>query len=150
MVKPENPRRNFFLSRKRKGQAALEYMIIVTIALAMITPLIANSQRTVSSISQTRQTTMLKKSMDSVEKGSKLVRSQGEPARITMNIELPEGIIKSNVTGSRIYYRMELGSGVSDYYRFFDFNVSGELPESRGVHEIIISSEKQGVEIGYR
>jgi len=26
MVKPENPRRNFFLRRKRKGQAALEYM----------------------------------------------------------------------------------------------------------------------------
>lgn len=131
-----------------KGQAALEYMIIVSISLILITPLIVNSQDTVNAISNTRRKALLNDAMDSIEKGANMIKSQGEPARITFNVDIPVGVVSSNITGKYIHYRLDSGDG-SDYYRFFDFNVTGSLPEESGVHSISIKNYEEGVNVTY-
>ena len=139
-----------FETRFSSGQAALEYMIIISIALVMISPLILRSQETIGNIQSAKNTVTLGSSLDTIQKGVKLVYSQGEPSKLSFDVKIPPGVVNASVQDTYIYYAIEVNGGEAPYYRFFDFNLTGELPEERGLYTISAKSEGDNVNISYR
>ncbi len=83
--------------RDSKGQAALEYMIIVAVALALLAPLVSVSQDMLGDLSDSRRTVLLSETMDSIEEAIRRVESQGEPAKITLDVEVPSRVVSAGV-----------------------------------------------------
>jgi len=81
--------------------------------------------------------------LDSIEQGARLVNSQGDPARTTFTVSLPEGVVEARAEEDYVLYILEARSGNQTYIRFFDFNVSGTPPERRGVHTVRVEAISQ-------
>lgn len=131
----------------QKGQAALEYIAIVGLALLIATPLIIQAQESSQDIQQSFQNGLAKNALNNIEEAASLVYSQGPPARVTFSIRLPEGINRTNVSGSFIHIRRDLGPGQTDFVNTLDFNVTGEIPTTAGVHEMVAEAEESHVNI---
>jgi hypothetical protein len=119
-----------------QGQAALEYMAMIGIALLISAPLIFNVNTSAFELQRSFQTSMAQNALNNIEEAASLVHSQGEPAKVTFTIRLPEGIKHTNVTDQRLHIAKEVDGGTTDIYNFLDFNVSGSIPNASGTYQM--------------
>lgn len=137
------------LQEKKKAQAALEYMMIISIALVLLVPLISVSQQFLGDISDSMRTVSLSEAMDSIEEGMERVEGQGENARITMDVEIPSRVVSAGVEDGYFYYVMEVDDIESDYYRTTDFDIEGSLPTEEGIHTLYVENRGDVVYVTY-
>ncbi|MDY6777287.1 MAG: hypothetical protein SVU32_01355 [Candidatus Nanohaloarchaea archaeon] len=133
--------------RRSSGQAALEYFIMLSVALLVAAPIIMQAQQTLIHVRTSSRVAKVQNALDTIEEGVRLVRNQGAPARTTFTINLPARINQSEVGNRYIYYQLRTPSGMSDYYRVFGFNVTGSLPTSPGVHVMRVVARDDYVNI---
>lgn len=129
--------------RDRQGQAALEYMVMISIALLISTPLILEAQSSVQDVQSTSRSVELQRAMDAMGEGARLVNSQGSPARTTFEVKIPSRVVEGNVSDQHIFYRMRARAGNQSFFRFFNFNVSGKLPTSQGLHAVEVKAVRE-------
>ncbi len=122
--------------RDRQGQAALEYMVMISIALLISTPLILQAQGSVQDVQSTSRSVELERAMDTISEGARLVNAQGSPAKTTFEVKVPSRVVEGNVSNQHIFYKRRARAGNQSFFRFFNFNVSGKLPTSQGLHVV--------------
>lgn len=132
------------------GQAAIEYMSVIAIALLISTPLIIQSQQASIGVKSAFNDALVQNALNNVEEAAALVNSQGEPARVTFRIRLPPGINQTNVSDQFLYIQRRTPNGYSDFYNVLSFNVSGTLPNTSGVHSMVAEAEENYVNITTR
>lgn len=133
-----------------QGQAAIEYLTVIGIALLISTPLIIQTQRTTVEVRSAFNDGLVQNALNNVEEAAGLVNSQGDPARVTFTIRLPPGINQTNVSGQFLYIQRRTANGYTDFYNPLDFNVSGTLPNTSGVHSVVAEAEDDYVNITTR
>lgn len=125
----------------RKGQAAIEYLAMVGVALLIAAPLIIQTQRTSFELKNSFSSSIAKNSLNNLEESASLVYSQGEPAKVTIDIRIPERVTQTNVSDSYLHIRRRIEKGrETDFYNTLDFNVSGSIPNSEGVHKMVVEA----------
>lgn len=132
---------------RRTGQAALEYFVMISLALLIATPLIMQAQGALQDVQDTNREARMQQALDAIEQGVKMAASQGEPARLSYTVSIPSGVVYSNVTEKYIHYRLQTTSSESSFFRTFDTNVSGSLPETRGKYLLRIEAESSYVNV---
>ncbi|MBW6452088.1 MAG: hypothetical protein K0B02_05165 [DPANN group archaeon] len=125
---------------KRKGQAALEYMIILMIGLVLITPIIIEGNKKISDLRSTTAALKITETLNAISDTSRLVYSQGVPARIIIDVELPEYINSINITNKHIIITHETERGISDFVETFDFNVTGDISILSGLKKVKVEA----------
>lgn len=130
-----------------KGQAALEYLVVIGFALLLSLPLIIKMQSSSANVQHAYKSSMAKNALNNIEEAASLVNSQGEPAKVTFKIQLPDGITQTNVTDNYIHIRREVQSRPADFINPLDFNVSGSIPNSSGVHEMVAEAWNNQVNV---
>lgn len=125
---------------RSKGQAALEYMAMISIALLIASPIIIRAQTSMQDVGEASTAARMESVLDSLEEGARLVNSQGTPARTTFAVSVPEGVRETRAEDNYILYVLEARSGNQTYIRFFDFNVSGTLPQDQGAHKVRVEA----------
>lgn len=134
----------------RKGQVALEYLVMISFALLIASPLIIQAQQALAGLEQLDRTTKIDDVLDTAVEDASLVYSQGEPARTSSIVMVPQGVANSSIEGSLLSYTLSLRSGNASYFRSTAFDVNGSLPTTAGRYILVAEAEEGYVNISYR
>ncbi len=130
-----------------KSQAALEYLMVASIALLMLVPVIINGWESTAQLNSNINFQKARSAVSQIADAAKTVYFQGAPSAMTINVVFPENIVSSNVSGTEIYFRMKYKDGSTDVVEFLEFNVTGNLSNSQGMHEIYLEALPDAVNI---
>ncbi|MDY6788713.1 MAG: hypothetical protein SVV03_01995 [Candidatus Nanohaloarchaea archaeon] len=131
-----------------KGQAAIEYLAMVSIALFIAAPLVIQTQQTSFELKNSFRSSLTKNALNNLEEAASLVNSQGEPAKVSIDIRLPEDIKQTNVTENYFHVAREVEGGrLAHFYNVMDFNVSGSIPNSQGKHTMVVEAWNEQVNV---
>lgn len=124
----------------RKGQAALEYMVMISIALMIAAPIMIRAQSSIQQVETSSKASRIDAALEAMEQGARLVKSQGTPAKTTFTVTLPQGVVVARAKNNYILYRLAVRGGNQTFFRFFDFNVSGSPPATVGQHRVVVEA----------
>jgi len=133
--------------QRQKAQVAFEYMAIVGIALVFLIPIWLYVVQIQQSTSAELSVSYMRNAIDNIVHTSNLVYSQGPPAKVPLNIYIPNGVELVNITNNIIHIRLWTPSGVLDLTGSSVADLSGTLPTSEGLYKIYIEAKDNYVEI---
>jgi len=130
----------------RKGQAALEYMMVISLVLLFIIPVWAYmstvNQEATNEINYAYGKNAARKVIDAAE----LVYSQGPPASVEINVYIPRYVQWVNVTNETISFRMNAGYE-TDVFGISTVPLNGTMPIVEGNYFIKVESKGAYVQI---
>jgi len=130
----------------RRGQAGIEYVILVGLMLIFLIPIIhyALNEATLNVKINQIDTTVRR-----IAKASDAVFSLGRGAREVVTVTLPHGISTSKVNGHEIGFEVSLFGKITDVYFPTKPQVIGSLPTDPGTYRIVVMMlETNNVSIG--
>jgi len=127
------------------GQAAIEYMMIISITLVIMIPLLFLVNSYMSQGKDELKIRALEDSVDSLAEVSDMVYFQGYPAKMTVNFYVPEGVTTTNVSESLIRVKLRTSSGFQDIIAFTQANLTGSLPTGSGIYKLTIRAQEDGL-----
>ncbi len=127
------------------GQASMEYMMIMIIAMLILVPLISVVYSQTSRSREDMGQAALRDSLRGLADSADMVQSQGYPAKITRSLHLPQGTSYTNVTENHFIVRVESSVGPNDFSAMSSANLTGDLPDSSGSYRISLKMEEDGV-----
>lgn len=129
-------------AKTRKAQAALEYMMIIGIAMLILVPIILYSYQqneTAMRINQAK----LAATQISASAGS--LYAQGPGAKTTLDIFLPAGYsAQSYASGNIVNIKVYTPAGSNDVIEITRANMSGSLPSDSGYRRIFMTMLDSG------
>ncbi|MFH1424692.1 MAG: hypothetical protein ABIG20_03350 [archaeon] len=126
---------------KDKGQAAIEYMSTVGIALVIIMAMTLFAYTWTSAAKDTMYISTARSSVNALVEAADLVYAQGYPARTTVLVQIPQKVHSATITGNEISIRIRVGSGFTDVHAVSKVNLQGELPTNSGYYNMLVKSE---------
>jgi len=125
------------------GQAALEYLMIASIALAVTLPVF---YYTFFYSSSSVNYSQAQDAVNAVGRGADYVYSLGVGSKTRVLISVPGSVINSSVKTNSLTYNIRSSSGaVSSVTAFTKANITGILPANPGNYFISINMTEQGV-----
>lgn len=134
-------------SRKRRGQAAIEYLMIFGIALLLSVPFIVRAQDQVINLRSGSNAVEMHNSLNQFESAIETVNAAGEPARRTFNVRIPRNVVSAQLNSDSIVYELQTPSGVDQVSRSFEISLSGSIPQDPGRHIVSVSATGSGVNL---
>ncbi|MBR9703294.1 hypothetical protein GOV10_04610 [Candidatus Woesearchaeota archaeon] len=132
-------------SRGRRGQVAIEYLLVVMFAFIMIIPLIiafySESARFHDEVTSA-QITQVK---DALLKAVEEVYYLGPPSKQTLSLRFPEQIKSTAVTGDTIIFTVMSSSGTYELVGYAVTDVSGAIGTFDGIHTITVIATETSV-----
>ena len=128
-----------------KGQAAIEYMMIISISLILLIPLFSLVNSYTARGKDELKIRALEDSVDSLSEAVDMVYFQGYPAKMSVSFYIPESVLITNVTGNLIRVRLRTSSGIMDVTTLTQANITGSIPTDSGTYKIKIKAEESGV-----
>jgi len=132
---------------KSKGQAALEYMVVISFAFLLAAPVLLDAQTSARDLKTSARLSIARNSLNTIEDAAKIVHSQGAPARLSFTIRVPSQVTETDIAGKQVRMVLKAYGGVTEVYNVFDFNVSGSLPTAQGRYKLQAQAEANYVNI---
>lgn len=129
------------------GQAAMEYMSIVGIALLLLAPIILAAERSVKDMNNDSGMMLAREALNKMANAAEVVHAQGPPSTMTVEIQFPPRMLRGIATGQMLLIEVPAGEKSSDVVSVLDFNVTGTLPPAGGVHKMRIEAMYDKVNI---
>ena len=126
-----------------KAQIAVEYLIIVGVAMMILLPLSLYLNQTLIGY---RDDTKLSKAWNTVKKlgqNADWVHSQGPPAKVTVEIYVPEDVAEVSLDNNMILYRISTSAGISDVFYNTVPSLSGTLPDGSQYYFVSVTAINQ-------
>lgn len=119
-----------------KSQAALEYLLVVGLSLAVIIPVfyysLTHSSDSIA-VSQAQNT------VNTLAKAADYVYSLGEGSSSKVLISIPKNVLNTSTQNKTISIRLQTSSGISDITATTKATVSGTLPNVSGNYNIFVN-----------
>ncbi len=125
-----------------RAQAALEYLVIVGMMLAILIPAFWYSLRTSQQTLDLRQT---KDAAQKVARTADTVYALGPGSRMYARIRLPATVEDEQVGNNTVLFRVDVGQGPQDIFELTKGDVIGVLPEERGEHRVLVKMLESGI-----
>jgi uncharacterized protein (UPF0333 family) len=134
------------MGRGKKGQVALEYLMIFSLSVAMTIPLIilfiTQSSYLQADISQSQ----IEKISFELESAAKEVYFLGEPSQKTVELVFPQGIQSVTVESRALVFNVSLAGEFFNIYTDFPMNITGSIRSGDGLHVIAVQATSTGVQ----
>ena len=130
-----------------KGQAALEYMIVLGIALTVAMPFVMKAQSSVVDIRSSVSVVESQDTLNDIDVAVRTVDAAGEPAARTVEARLPDNLRSTEVRNNSISIFLTTPSGNQRLSRTFDAELTGSLPDSPGLYLVRVRAKDGEVEI---
>lgn len=121
-----------------KAQTAIEYFIIVSLALMIIIPYIIYSNQMLINYRDENNLALARAAVNKIGQSVDWVFSQGPPAKISTQIFIPDGIVSIQFLNKTINFKVKTSSGISDVFYITITNVTGYLPTVSGYYNVYI------------
>ncbi|MFH1200188.1 MAG: hypothetical protein V1708_03915 [Candidatus Micrarchaeota archaeon] len=125
-----------------RGQAAMEYLMMMGLALAMLIPIWFYVNTTLSSTRGEMQATYAKVAVSKLRDAADAVYIQGPPARLYLELVFPDNIGSATVGSHEIMLRLQTPGGLSDVYSVTIGEVQGSLPTRGGLVRVLVKAEE--------
>jgi len=132
-----------------KAQVALEYLIIVSVALIIIIPLALYANELFYGYREDTRITLAKNAVKKLGENSDWVYSQGEPAQLTIEVYIPDGIAQISLDNNTILFKVKTSSGISNVYYTTIAPLNGSVPINSGYYEISLTAYEDFLDISW-
>jgi len=132
-----------------KAQVAIEYLIIVSVAIIVLLPLIIYANEMIRNYNEETKISLAKNAVKKLGESADWVYSQGQPAKLTTEVYFPEGITQASLENNTILLRMKILSGISDIYYSTISPLNGSIPSNAGYYTISIIAYQNYVNISW-
>lgn len=119
-----------------KAQAAMEYLTIVAVGLIIITPMIIYLNDMYLAYSDENKISLAKITVNKISDSANWVFSQGSPAKVTIEIFIPEGVESISFTNNTVNFAVRTKSGIVDVYDTTIMPIYGTLNPKSGYYFI--------------
>ncbi len=134
-----------FMKRMCKGQVAMEYLIIFSVAFFMTLPLIIIFTTQTSNLQSDIANAQLDRAATLITDAAQEVYFMGPPAQKTVRITFPSGIQSVSVQSNELIFNMTSATYNYDYIKETAINLSGSLKKFEGPHFIVIKAQADDV-----
>lgn len=131
--------------RERRGQVAIEYLLVVMFAFMMIIPLIAAFYSESARFSDEVTSAQITQVKDALLQAVEEVYYLGPPSKQTVKLRFPEQITSTAVTGDTIIFTVMSSSGTYELAGYAVTNVSGAIGTFDGIHTITVTATDTAV-----
>jgi len=122
----------------KRGQSAVEYALIVGIALLILIPLWININNSVGVTRIELQSSYALHAVSRLKAAADSVYVQGEPAKFTVIVTFPEGTESVGISDYEISIRMRNAAGTSDAIATTLGPLTGSLSATPGAHRVTV------------
>jgi uncharacterized protein (UPF0333 family) len=123
-----------------KAQVAVEYLIIVSFALMILIPYVLYLNDLSQSYSETNKLTIAKNSVEKLGRSINWVYSQGEGAKMEIEILVPDGVESIQFLNNTVIWKVRTSAGISDIHYTTVTNVTGNIPQTPGYKVVLIQA----------
>lgn len=128
--------------RKKRGQAAIEYLIIAGFALAIIGVLtllyFTQSEENKLMITTTQVDRITKKIADTAEE----IYFLGKPTATTIKVYVPSNVEAIQIANHEVLFQVRSASGLIDIEQPTDVNVTGSISPTEGIKYIHLKARQ--------
>lgn len=135
-----------------KGQASMEFVMVVGMALILSSPFILEAQSSVIEVSYGSDVGEFQSSLDRLERAVQRVNSMGEPAREVVSLEMPNNIEQAYISNDRgVVFTEDRGGQQSNYTRIFEVSLNDDgLPTEEGTRDVEVEAWNGEVNLSYQ
>jgi len=130
-----------------RAQVSFEYLLIFLIAVTMLVPVIIYVNFSRTAYTDSFKISSSKDAVNRIAEAADSVFLQGYPAKMTITVYIPEGVVNQSVGSRTINLKIRTSAGISDVYSTPKTEVNGSLPTSAGNHRLIIENNNTFVNI---
>ena len=109
-----------------RGQAAIEYLIMFSIVLAILAVLTYYAQDMTSRNSSDIISSNAVIAVNKISEAADIVYTQGEPSQITLSVYVPENLQSVDFHNNFIIMKVRVGSGISDVFAMSKANFTAD------------------------
>ncbi len=125
-----------------KSQAALEYMLIVGLVLAILAPLVLYVYQQAEVSTRMQQAEV---AVNAIAAAADNLYAQGPGAKSTINVFLPAGYSGGSVSNRTVNIKVFISSTYADVIALSKANLTGSLPASSGYKQIVLEMLSSGL-----
>jgi len=126
------------VSRKSKGQAAFEYMVMIVIVMLFLVPLWHYSMQTRQGVATDVSVSYAKNAARKIASTADLVYSQRENASARIMIHIPDGVTYTSVEGGGVIITVNTYYGEVTVFEQSKANITGTVPTVKGDYYFIM------------
>jgi len=123
-----------------KGQVATEYLIIVSVALIILIPLALYVNQSLMGYRDDTKTSRAWTTVKKLGESSDWVYSQGPPAKLTLEIYIPEDVEEISLSDKTFLFRIRTSAGISDVYYTTVSELDGYIPKDSGYYYVSLTA----------
>ena len=142
------PEKRYFDMVGNKSQAATELLVILAIGLTVLLTILVVNNKVMTGTGGRIESTKARNAVDSLSDAAELVYQQGVGARTRVFLTLPDEITGFTASGQTLAMQLHAGGELNNVYRNLDFNVSGTLPTTEGIHWLYVEAREGYVRFG--
>ncbi|MFH0835533.1 MAG: hypothetical protein V1834_00020 [Candidatus Micrarchaeota archaeon] len=131
--------------KSMKGQAAVEYLAILTVSLAILLPLWLFVTSVNSSTQDDLRVGFAKQLVSRIADASDLVLVQGPPAQFIVKIDVPSGVSAITLQNNEVNVRLERPYGVTDVFASTSGSIQGDIDAIKlvpGPHYLTVKAQR--------
>lgn len=126
-----------------RGQAALEYMILLGVLLAFLGGIFVYSSQTSSLSLRTTQSIETVKAV--ADAADRIYKTGG--GNTTVTVDIPNGVVNQSVANKAIRLTLSIGDQTGDAFAITAGNVTGSLPTTQGRYKIVVEMISSAVQV---
>ncbi len=130
-----------------KTQAAMEYYTIISVALIILVPLSVYVYQLLNEYGDDTKLSLAKDTVNKLGETADWVFSQGPPAKLSLEVYIPEGIQQISLDNNVILFKMRTSAGVTDVYYQTISPLVGSIPTKSGHYPFSIAANTTYVNI---
>ncbi|MEM7825093.1 MAG: hypothetical protein QXO27_03930 [Candidatus Aenigmatarchaeota archaeon] len=132
-----------------KAQVAIEYITIISIAFIILLPLILYVNDLLSDYNDDTRISLAKNTVKKLGENIDWVYAQGQPAKVSIQIYIPDGITEISLNNKTILFKIKTSAGISDiFYETVPF-LNGSVPTTEGYYWVSLVSYENYVNISW-
>jgi hypothetical protein len=130
-----------------KSQAAIEYYTIISVALIILLPLSVYVYQLLNEYGDDTKLSLAKDTVNKLGENADWVFSQGPPAKLSLEVYIPEGVETISLNNKMILFSMKTTAGTTDVYYQTICDLTGSIPTKSGHYPISIVANVNDVNI---
>lgn len=132
-----------------KAQVALEYLVIVSVALLILVPLVLYANQMFLGYKENTRISLAKNAVKKIGEHADWVYSQGRPARNEIQVYMPDGIEEASLENNEILLKIKTSAGTSDIFYRTVSPLNGSIPYNSGYYIISLVAFQNYVNISW-
>jgi len=132
-----------------KLQAALEYLLIVGVVLALLIPIWVHVSTSQNEASGDLALSYANAAVGKLREYADMVQAQGPPAKVTAIVYFPSGLESASLVNATILLKVRTYAGLNDVYATSRANLTGALPQKDGNFLFTVEAMGSNVSITY-